>query len=101
MSDTHKASSICTECVSQGFPNIMAVTTDNGMPSSFCGVSCGAADGFSCTAAFWAQWNQYLTALQNYLSAKGLLAKSYWYTQNEPQVRSGLCYGGAMIASRE
>jgi hypothetical protein len=63
----------------------MAINTDSGLPST-CGVACGAGDGYSCTAAYFTEWNRYLLGVRDYLSSMNLLEKSYWYTQNEPQV---------------
>ena len=64
----------------------MAINTDSGLPN-ICGVSCGNTDKYTCSTAYFAEWGYYLAAVRDYLQSNNLLAKSYWYTQNEPQVQ--------------
>ena len=68
-----------------GFPNAMLfqfVDNSTPRPADFCGLSRGDHYG---TAAYNAEWQQFLGALETYLSDHGLLEKSYYYVQNEPQ----------------
>jgi len=52
-------------------------------PGTFCGNLLNNAPYGD--TAYNNAWSAYLTALQNYLSAHGLLGKTYYYVQNEPQ----------------
>ncbi|MBU1412119.1 hypothetical protein KKD52_04015 [Myxococcota bacterium] len=68
-----------------GFPNSMFfqfVDNSTPRPDSFCGESRG--DHFG-SAAYNEQWSAFLTGLEGYLDAAGLLTRGYWYVQNEPQ----------------
>ncbi|MCA9690580.1 MAG: hypothetical protein R3A51_08940 [Nannocystaceae bacterium] len=68
-----------------GFPNAMLFQfVDNGTPrpATFCGIDRGDHYG---TPAYNAEWSQWLAALHSYLGAHGLLERSYYYVQNEPQ----------------
>ncbi len=51
-------------------------------PGTFCGIDRG--DHFG-SAAYNAEWSQFLTALQAYMRDNDYLDKGYWYVQNEPQ----------------
>jgi len=87
--------------IDRGFPQLMAVTTDNGRPSSFCGVPCATSStrwgdrsgnsGWMCSLEYERKWGKYMRALQDYFEAKGFFAdaphvKGYYYTQ------VGLCF---------
>ena len=68
-----------------GFPNSMFFQfVDNATPrpESFCGEPRG--DHFG-SAPYNAHWSAFLTGLEGYLDATGLLPRGYWYVQNEPQ----------------
>lgn len=68
-----------------GFPTAMLFQfVDNATPrpDTFCGIDRGDHDG---SDAYNAEWQQWLTALEAYLTSNGLLDKSYYYVQNEPQ----------------
>ena len=53
-------------------------------PNTFCGISIGS-DQFG-TDQYNAEWSEFLSALNSYVSAQGALAsKAYIYVQNEPQ----------------
>lgn len=68
-----------------GFPDSMLfqfVDNSTPRPSSFCGIDRGDHDG---TAAYDAEWSQFLGALERYLGDNGLIDRTYWYVQNEPQ----------------
>lgn len=69
----------------EGFPNSMLFQfVDNATPrpATFCGIDRGDPYGSS---AYNAEWSEFLGALQTYLDDHGLLAKAYYYVQNEPQ----------------
>jgi len=77
-----------------GFPSFMAATYRNNdasadqRPDNFCGVTKSSSDWY--TAAnpntnYNTKWFNYVKAMQNYLSEKSLLNKSYYYFANEPQ----------------
>eukprot|EP00033_Pygsuia_biforma_P003157 GCRY01003465.1.p1 GENE.GCRY01003465.1~~GCRY01003465.1.p1 ORF type:complete len:821 (+),score=183.59 GCRY01003465.1:195-2657(+) len=75
-----------------GFPSAMAfqfVSNSQERPSTFCG---HALD----TSAYDSSWSQYLTGLQNYLSAHNMLEKSYYYAMNEPQDQSDFNQANAL-----
>lgn len=68
-----------------GFPTAMLfqfVDNSTPRPDSFCGIDRGDHYG---TDAYNTEWRQWLSALEAYLSTNGLLEKSYYYVQNEPQ----------------
>ena len=68
-----------------GFPTAMLfqfVDNSTPRPDSFCGIDRGDHYG---SAEYNAEWQQWLTALEAYLTDNGLLEKSYYYVQNEPQ----------------
>ncbi len=68
-----------------GFPTAMLfqfVDNSTPRPDSFCGIDRGDHYG---TDAYNQEWQQWLTALEDYLTTNGLLEKSYYYVQNEPQ----------------
>ncbi|PKN44370.1 MAG: hypothetical protein CVU59_11800, partial [Deltaproteobacteria bacterium HGW-Deltaproteobacteria-17] len=68
-----------------GFPNSMFfqfVDNSTPRPDTFCGESRGDHLG---SAAYNQQWSAFLTGLEGYLEATGLLSRGYWYVQNEPQ----------------
>jgi hypothetical protein len=77
-----------------GFPSFMAATFRNNdasedqRPNSFCGQSRTSADWVSPAASsspYNQKWFQYISELQNYLSATGYLSQAYDYIANEPQ----------------
>ncbi len=51
-------------------------------PSTFCGIERG--DHFG-TDAYNAEWSDFLSALETYLTDNGMIDKVYYYVQNEPQ----------------
>ncbi|MBN2525330.1 MAG: hypothetical protein JXR76_02980 [Deltaproteobacteria bacterium] len=68
-----------------GFPNAMLfqfVDNSTPRPDTFCDVSLG--DHFG-SAAYNAQWANWLSALDSYLVTHGMDEKAYYYVQNEPQ----------------
>jgi len=68
-----------------GFPNAMLfqfVDNSTPRPDTFCGISRGDHYG---TAAYNAEWSQFLAALEGYLQQNGYLERAYYYVQNEPQ----------------
>jgi Glycoside hydrolase 123, catalytic domain len=68
-----------------GFPTSMIfqfVDNSTPRPSTFCGLSRGDHYG---EADYNAEWSQFLGALETYLQDNGMLDKSYYYVQNEPQ----------------
>lgn len=68
-----------------GFPTAMLfqfVDNQTPRPASFCGIDRGDHDG---SDAYNAEWQQWLSALEAYLTTNGLLEKSYYYVRNEPQ----------------
>ncbi len=52
-------------------------------PKTFCGIDRGG-DHYG-TAAYNAEWSEWLSALDTYLVKNGLAARTYYYAQNEPQ----------------
>ncbi len=68
-----------------GFPNAMIfqfVDNSTPRPDTFCGIPRG--DDFG-SAAYNAEWSDFLSALNAYLVQNGLDQKAYYYVQNEPQ----------------
>ena len=68
-----------------GFPNAMLfqfVDNSTPRPAEFCGISRGDHYG---SQAYNDEWSQFLGALEGYLDTNGMLAKAYYYVQNEPQ----------------
>jgi len=68
-----------------GFPSSMLfqfVDNSTPRPATFCGISRGDHYG---SAAYNAEWSQFLTALQGYLEQNGYLERTHYYVQNEPQ----------------
>lgn len=68
-----------------GFPNAMIfqfVDNSTPRPDTFCGISRGDHYG---SAAYNAEWSQFLGALDAYLVQQGMAEKAYYYVQNEPQ----------------
>ncbi len=68
-----------------GFPNAMIfqfVDNSTPRPDTFCGIARG--DHFG-TAAYNAEWSDFLGALDKYLGQNGLADRAYYYVQNEPQ----------------
>lgn len=59
------------------------VDNSNPRPSTFCGVALGTDQRG--TTAYNVAWSNYLAALRNYLNDHGMLSRSYYYVQNEPQ----------------
>lgn len=72
----------------KGFSTFNGIRTDNGRPSPFCGVSCDdpTGAGIYCSAAYESAWAQWLSVAQTYLTSQGIANRTYYYTQNEPQV---------------
>ncbi|GAK57788.1 hypothetical protein U27_04755 [Candidatus Vecturithrix granuli] len=77
-----------------GFPSFMAATFQNNdasadqRPSTFCSQTRTTSDwytGNNPSSAYNQKWFQYMTAMQNYLNAKGYLSRAYYYFANEPQ----------------
>jgi hypothetical protein len=74
-----------------GFPDFMAfqfVDNSTPRPSTFCGISreTGSVDPPHWgSAAYNAEWSDWLADLEGYLSTHDLLDKAYVYVQNEPQ----------------
>ncbi|MBK8940909.1 MAG: DUF4091 domain-containing protein [Polyangiaceae bacterium] len=69
-----------------GFPSFQIMQfVDNSTPrpQSFCGVDRGP-DPFG-TAAYNDEWSRLLSAIDDYLVARGWEGKGYYYVQNEPQ----------------
>jgi len=69
-----------------GFPSFQIMQfVDNSTPrpQDFCGVDRGP-DHFG-TAAYNAEWSRLLSAIDDYLVARGWEDKGYYYVQNEPQ----------------
>ena len=69
----------------EGFPSAMLfqfVNNSTPRPEIFCGISRGSHYG---SQEYNAEWSQYLTALEQYLTANQMLSKTYYYVQNEPQ----------------
>lgn len=68
-----------------GFPNSMFfqfVDNSTPRPDSFCGEALGDPFG---TEAYNRKWADFLRGLEDWLDARGLLERGYWYVQNEPQ----------------
>lgn len=68
-----------------GFPSALAfqfVDNSTPRPSTFCDIDRGDHHG---TAAYNAEWSEFLGALDGYLGAHGMSGKAYYYVQNEPQ----------------
>ncbi|MCC7538739.1 MAG: hypothetical protein IT379_21110 [Deltaproteobacteria bacterium] len=68
-----------------GFPDSMLfqfVDNSTPRPASFCGIDRGDHFGGD---AYNAEWSQFLGALEAYLTDNGLVDRTYWYVQNEPQ----------------
>jgi hypothetical protein len=68
-----------------GFPNAMLfqfVDNSTPRPDTFCGIARGDHYG---SAAYNAEWSQFLTALEGYLQQNGYIERAYYYVQNEPQ----------------
>ncbi len=68
-----------------GFPDSMLfqfVDNSTPRPDTFCGESRGDHHG---TAAYNEAWGNWLAALEGYLADNGMLDRTYWYVQNEPQ----------------
>ncbi len=78
---------------SSGFPTFMAgqLFTSNdasqdGRPSSFCGISKNSSDWMSNpSSAYNTKWFAYISEVERYLGATGYLDKAYFYVANEPQ----------------
>jgi hypothetical protein len=69
----------------EGFPDseiFQFVDNSTPRPETFCGISRGDHYG---TDAYNAEWSQYLSALEAYLTDNGMIDKVYYYVQNEPQ----------------
>lgn len=69
-----------------GFPSfeiMQFVNNSTPRPQDFCGVDRGP-DHFG-TAAYNAEWQKLLSALNSYLKAHNWTGKGYYYVQNEPQ----------------
>ena len=68
-----------------GFPNAMLfqfVDNSTPRPDTFCGISRSSAEG---SAAYNAEWSEWLAALDEYLVSHAYEQKAYYYVQNEPQ----------------
>ena len=70
-----------------GFPVFMALgpasnSASDSLPNSFCGVSRSGVLG---SAAYQAEWSQYLAAVDSYLVSDDYAGAAYYHIVNEPQ----------------
>lgn len=55
--------------IGQGFASYEVTNSDGGMPD-ICGIACGS--DYYCSAAYYAEWTNYLTKLYAYMTTNGL-----------------------------